>query len=69
MSSIAEECNDLKKAYDDCFNAWFSERFLKGDRNLTRCDALLNAYTGCVKVCMYTLKQIGFHIIHNLMQA
>lgn len=50
MSSIAEECNELKKAYDDCFNAWFSEKFLKGDKNLSRCDALLNLYTGCVKV-------------------
>ncbi|ODM98092.1 TP53-regulated inhibitor of apoptosis 1-B [Orchesella cincta] len=52
MNSIADECNDLKKAYDDCFNAWFSEKFLKGDRNLSKCDALLHLYTGCVKNAM-----------------
>jgi len=50
MGSLSEECNALKTKYDDCFNTWFSEKFLKGDKDLSVCDSFLAAYTDCVKV-------------------
>lgn len=48
MSSISPECNELKHKYDDCFHAWFSERFLKGDTH-DSCAPLLAAYSDCVQ--------------------
>lgn len=45
-----EPCKELKKTYDDCFNSWFSERFLKGDTNDSKCASLLKVYTDCVEV-------------------
>lgn len=48
MQSISPECNELKYKYDDCFNSWFSERFLRGDSK-DPCKELLEAYQTCVK--------------------
>ncbi len=55
MGSLSEECNSLKTKYDDCFNVWFSERFLKGEKDLSVCDSYLNAYTECVKVRVFLI--------------
>lgn len=51
MNSIGEECTELKKKYDDCFNNWFSERFLKGDHDDSVCSGIFKVYQECVKVC------------------
>uniref|UniRef100_T1J6E1 TP53 regulated inhibitor of apoptosis 1 n=1 Tax=Strigamia maritima TaxID=126957 RepID=T1J6E1_STRMM len=48
MNSVGEECNELKKTYDACFNKWFAERFLKGDTEDV-CSPLFKAYQTCVK--------------------
>jgi len=48
MNSVGEECNDLKKQYDACFNKWFAEKFLKGDTK-DICAPLFKAYQTCVK--------------------
>ena len=45
-----EVCKDLKQKYDDCFNAWFSEKFLKGNKNDSQCSYLLKVYKQCVEV-------------------
>lgn len=50
MNSIGENCNDLKKEYDACFNSWFAEKFLRGDMNDTVCAPLFKVYQQCVKV-------------------
>lgn len=50
MNSIGEECNDLKKEYDACFNAWFAEKFLRGNTNDSVCAQLFKSYQQCVKV-------------------
>lgn len=50
MNSIGEECTELKKKYDDCFNNWFSERFLKGDHDDSVCSSIFKVYQECVKV-------------------
>lgn len=46
MDSIGEECRDLKKKYDDCFNEWFGE-YLKGKTTDT-CSELYKEYRQCV---------------------
>lgn len=50
MNSIGEDCNELKKQYDACFNNWFSERFLKGDTDDSACAPIFKVYQECVKV-------------------
>lgn len=50
MNSIGEACKDLKKDYDECFNLWFSEHFLKGKTNDSMCAPMLKVYQHCVKV-------------------
>lgn len=49
MNSVGEECQELKKAYDECFNDWFSNKFLKGERS-EPCPNLFKSYQECVKV-------------------
>ncbi|XP_061715962.1 TP53-regulated inhibitor of apoptosis 1-like [Cydia fagiglandana] len=52
MNSIGEECTELKKKYDDCFNSWFSDRFLKGDHDDSMCAGIFKIYQECVKNAM-----------------
>ena len=37
MNSLGRECNELKSKYDEYFNVWFSQKFLKGDTNDDMC--------------------------------
>ena len=48
MESVGKECGDLKRAYEECFNSWFSDRFLRGSREDT-CAPLFTVYQSCVK--------------------
>lgn len=50
MNSIGEECTDLKKKYDDCFNSWFSDKFLRGNNDDSACADIFKVYQDCVKV-------------------
>lgn len=50
MNSIGENCNDLKREYDECFNSWFAEKFLRGHTNDSVCAPLFKIYQHCVKV-------------------
>lgn len=50
MNSIGENCNELKSKYDACFNAWFSEKFLKGHTDDAVCKPLFLSYQKCVQV-------------------
>ncbi|XP_035690755.1 TP53-regulated inhibitor of apoptosis 1-like isoform X2 [Branchiostoma floridae] len=52
MNSVGSECNDMKRDYDQCFNKWFSEKFLKGDRADEACTPLFKKYQSCVKVSL-----------------
>lgn len=47
MNSVGEECNDLKREYDQCFDDWFTNKFLKGIDQDT-CEALFKKYQKCV---------------------
>lgn len=49
MNSVGPECQQLKKAYDECFNDWFANKFLNGDKK-EPCPGLFKKYQECVKV-------------------
>lgn len=71
MNSIGEECTDLKKKYDDCFNSWFSERFLKGDHDDSVCAGIFKVYQECVKVMdIYVIINISciLHTVFSLLK-
>jgi len=48
MNSIGKDCNELKKAYEECFNSWFSDKFLRGLKE-DKCEPLFKVYQDCVK--------------------
>ncbi|KAL3858509.1 hypothetical protein ACJMK2_013094 [Sinanodonta woodiana] len=48
MDSVGKECNELKHAYENCFNEWFSEGFLKGKKD-DPCSELFKTYQECTK--------------------
>ncbi|KAF5278863.1 hypothetical protein FQR65_LT03552 [Abscondita terminalis] len=50
--NIGEECKQLKDEYDACFNAWFSDQFLRGQTNDSICKPLFRVYQECVKKVM-----------------
>ncbi|KAK7881030.1 hypothetical protein WMY93_030619 [Mugilogobius chulae] len=49
MNSVGEACTDLKREYDQCFNRWFAEKFLKGDRSGDPCTESFKTYQRCVQ--------------------
>lgn len=52
MNSLDEQCTPLKTKYDECFNAWFRDSFLKGKEDHQEvCGELFKAYQECLKVC------------------
>jgi len=54
MNSLDEECTPLKTKYDECFNAWFRDSFLKGKAGHEEaCGELFKAYQGCLKVHVF----------------
>ncbi|CAO3661211.1 unnamed protein product [Rhizopus microsporus] len=46
-SSVGVNCTELKQKYDNCFNRWYSEKFLKGDTT-PKCEDLFKDYKACV---------------------
>lgn len=50
MNSVGEGCTDLKREYDQCFNRWFAEKFLKEDRSGDPCTEMFKKYQHCVQV-------------------
>ena len=53
MNSIGEQCQESKREYDDCFNAWFSEKFLKGHtKEDPTCLKLFQKYSECAKAAI-----------------
>ncbi|KAJ2494665.1 Mitochondrial distribution and morphology protein 35, partial [Coemansia sp. RSA 1694] len=46
--SIDAKCTPLKREYDDCFNKWYSEKFLDG-KEANDCTALFKTYQKCLR--------------------
>ena len=52
MSSINKECDKSKSLYDECFNNWYVNDFLKGKtESSSKCEELFVLYKNCVWVC------------------
>lgn len=49
MNSIGDECTNLKEKYESCFNTWFSEKFLRGETDDSKCKELFTSYQSCLK--------------------
>uniref|UniRef100_A0ACB8FYB1 Uncharacterized protein n=1 Tax=Sphaerodactylus townsendi TaxID=933632 RepID=A0ACB8FYB1_9SAUR len=49
MNSVGEACTELKREYDQCFNRWFAEKFLKGEGGGDPCEQLFKRYQLCVQ--------------------
>lgn len=51
MNSLDDKCTLLKAKYEECFNAWFRDSFLKGRSDHDEaCGRLFLDYQKCVKV-------------------
>lgn len=49
MSSLSNDCAELKKRYDTCFNKWYSDKFLQGNTESNHeCDDIFKLYKACV---------------------
>ncbi|KAJ1499083.1 hypothetical protein HMI54_012129 [Coelomomyces lativittatus] len=49
MESIDPACNEFKHRYDQCFNQWYLDHFLK-ESTQDPCQELFSVYNACVKV-------------------
>ena len=56
MESLDGECTQLKKAYEKCFNSWYSEDFVTGNDRSTPCEALFAEYRSCLDVALRARK-------------
>ena len=62
MNSLDEECTPLKAKYDDCFNTWFRDSFLKGKVELGHdqaCGEFFRNYQACLQVWRIKGKNIA----------
>ncbi|CAH6720645.1 mitochondrial distribution and morphology protein 35 [[Candida] jaroonii] len=50
--SFAPECTEKKTKYDDCFNKWYTEKFLKGTSMENECTQLWDDYITCVNAAL-----------------
>lgn len=44
----ASACSRLRTAYNDCFNRWYTEKYLKGQWDKEECKYELEAYRACI---------------------
>ncbi|ORZ39921.1 hypothetical protein BCR44DRAFT_154764, partial [Catenaria anguillulae PL171] len=44
---VGKNCTPLKHEYDNCFNKWYTEKFLKGDTQ-PECEEIFERYRACV---------------------
>ncbi len=49
MNSIGKDCNELKRQYEECFNVWFADKFLRGEHKEESCALMFRLYQNCVK--------------------
>lgn len=50
--SFAPECTEAKVKYDDCFNKWYTEKFLQGKSLNNECTDLWDSYITCVNTAL-----------------
>jgi hypothetical protein len=68
MNSLDEECTPLKTKYDECFNVWFRDSFLKGKAEIGHdqaCGELFKSYQSCVQVSNGAIKGGNIACFHS----
>lgn len=50
--SFAPECTPAKTKYDECFNHWYSEKFLKAKSMENECADLWQDYMTCIDAAL-----------------
>ena len=65
MESIGgKACTELKLKYEDCFNKWYSQKFLKGDlADNSPCQDLFDEYKACIVVRVQEVGTISFQLL------
>ncbi|XP_060208551.1 uncharacterized protein At4g33100 isoform X2 [Lycium barbarum] len=46
--SATSPCSQLREAYHNCFNRWYSDKFLKGEWNKEECVIEWKKYRDCL---------------------
>ena len=41
-------CLPFKEKYDQCFNWWYRNQFLRGNMGVNRCDDIFDEYRACL---------------------
>lgn len=52
MESLGKACTELKQKYEDCFNKWYTDEFLKGQFGSNPCQDMFEEYRACVMVAV-----------------
>lgn len=52
MNSVGPDCAEFKKVYDNCFQNWFTNHFLKGETDDSMCKEQFQKYSECVRKAM-----------------
>ncbi|XP_054168819.1 TP53-regulated inhibitor of apoptosis 1-like [Oppia nitens] len=72
MNSIGKDCNELKRQYENCFNGWFADKYLKGvavadGGGDQPCQLLFKLYQSCVKKALTEQKIDIWEIDRNVL--
>ncbi|KAG7020668.1 hypothetical protein SDJN02_17354, partial [Cucurbita argyrosperma subsp. argyrosperma] len=54
-ASATSPCADLRAVYHNCFNRWYSEKFVKGQFDEEPCVSEWQKYRACLSVCLRAL--------------
>ncbi|XP_031480742.1 uncharacterized protein At4g33100 [Nymphaea colorata] len=46
--AATSSCSELRNAYNDCFNKWYAEKYMKGQRDKHDCVAEWEKYRACL---------------------
>ena len=58
MDKLAPKCHLAQAAYEKCFSAWYSGKFLKGDVS-SDCQDEFETYKECVMLAVETRQERG----------
>ncbi|KAJ6698202.1 TP53-REGULATED INHIBITOR OF APOPTOSIS 1 [Salix purpurea] len=61
--SSTSPCAHLRAAYHNCFNRWYSEKFVKGQWGKEECVSEWQKYRACLSVSSISLTYFLFHIL------
>lgn len=67
--SFAPECTNAKKAYDNCFNEWYSEKFLKAKSVTNECEETWKVYEACIYVSLLYILPVARQARRLVMDA